>query len=92
MERRITTRGGAVAFIDDYTAWVVGKNAEENITGISEIVDHALAWELRSGATFEGEKTHKYTIQGTAGSKAPAQSILKALCYSLVRGRRFRKL
>ena len=57
MERRITNRGGAVAFIDDHTAWVVGKGAEENITGIREIVDHALAWELRSGATFEGEKT-----------------------------------
>ena len=27
------------------------------MTGIKEIVDHALAWELRSGATFEGEKT-----------------------------------
>ena len=38
-------------------SWVVGRSAEENITGIKEIVDHALAWELRSGATFESEKT-----------------------------------
>ena len=57
VERRITNRGGAVAFINDYTAWVVGRSAEENITGIREIVDHALAWELRSGATFESKKT-----------------------------------
>ena len=57
VERRITYRGGAVAYIDDYTAWVVGRSAEENIAGIKEIIDHALAWELRSGATFEGEKT-----------------------------------
>ena len=57
VERRISNKGGAVAFIDDYTAWVVGKSAEENMSGVKEIVNHALAWELRSGATFEGEKT-----------------------------------
>ena len=57
VERRSTNREGAVAFIDDYSAWVVGRSAEENISGIREIVDHALGWELRSGATFEGEKT-----------------------------------
>ena len=57
MERKFSKREGAVAFVDDYTAWVVGKSAEANVLSIKEVVNHALAWELRSGATFEGEKT-----------------------------------
>ena len=35
----------------------MGENAEANVSSIREIVNQALAWELRSGATFEGEKT-----------------------------------
>ena len=46
-----------MAFIDNYTAWVVGKNADTNTTSLSEITNHALAWERYSGATFKGEKT-----------------------------------
>ena len=44
-------------FIDNYIAWVVGESAKENMISIKEIVNHALAWELRSGSTFKGEKT-----------------------------------
>ena len=43
VERQIINRGGNVAFIDDYTAWVIGESAEENIISIKEIVNHALA-------------------------------------------------
>ena len=57
VERRISNKEGSIAFVDDYTAWVVGKSAESNLSGIKEVVNHALAWERRSGATFEGEKT-----------------------------------
>ena len=57
VERKISNREGAIAFVDDYTAWVVGRSAESNLSGIREVVNHALAWERRSGATFEGEKT-----------------------------------
>jgi hypothetical protein len=30
VQQRIDQNGGAVAFVDDYTAWVVGKTAAEN--------------------------------------------------------------
>jgi len=46
-----------VAFIDDYTAWVVGLSAASNRERIQKVIDKALAWEKRSGATFEGSKT-----------------------------------
>ena len=35
----------------------MGKNADTNTTSLSEIINHALAWERYSGATFKGEKT-----------------------------------
>jgi hypothetical protein len=57
VQRRINARGGSMAFVDDYSAWVVGPTAEENRAGIQSIIDEALGWERRSGATFEGDKT-----------------------------------
>jgi hypothetical protein len=47
----------AIAFVDDYTAWVSGPTAQSNRRGIQAIIDKALDWERRSGATFEAEKT-----------------------------------
>jgi hypothetical protein len=46
-----------MAFIDDYSAWVKGPTVETNKAGIQAIIDRALGWERRSGATFEGDKT-----------------------------------
>ena len=46
-----------MAFVDDYTAWVTGPSADANREGIQAIIDRAMDWEKRSGATFEGEKT-----------------------------------
>jgi hypothetical protein len=46
-----------VAFVDDYSAWVTGASAEANQEGIQAIIDRAMDWERRSGATFEGDKT-----------------------------------
>ena len=57
VERKILNREEAIAFVDNYIAWVVGRSIESNLSGIREVVNHALAWERRSGATFEGEKT-----------------------------------
>ena len=57
VQRKIDKHGGSIAFIDDYTAWVTGPTAEANTVGIQSIIDHALNWERRSGATFESEKT-----------------------------------
>ncbi|RBQ84877.1 hypothetical protein VDGD_04845 [Verticillium dahliae] len=57
VQHRIGADGGAVAFVDDYTAWVVGPTAEANRGGIQGIIEKALNWESRSGATFEADKT-----------------------------------
>jgi hypothetical protein len=57
VQRRINARGGSIAFIDDYSAWVTGPTAEANREGIQAIINEALEWERRSGATFEGDKT-----------------------------------
>ena len=46
-----------MALVDDYTAWVVGNTAKENIKDIRSIVNKAMQWEKLSGATFEREKT-----------------------------------
>lgn len=57
VQRKIDRSGGAVAFVDDYTAWVTGPTAAENRRSIQTIADQAIEWEERSGATFEGDKT-----------------------------------
>ena len=57
MQRKICWNGGAIAFIDDYNAWVAGPSAKDNREGIESIIESALDWERRSGATFEAEKT-----------------------------------
>ena len=57
VQRQITWKGGAIAFVDDFTAWVAGPTAKDNREGIESIIKAALDWERRSGATFEAEKT-----------------------------------
>ena len=57
VQQWIDQNGGAIAFVDDYTAWVVGKTATENKDRLQAIVQRAMECESRSGASFEGEKT-----------------------------------
>ncbi|KAK1461393.1 hypothetical protein CTAM01_17121 [Colletotrichum tamarilloi] len=57
VQHQIDENGGALAFVDDYTAWVTGRSREANCEGIQNIIDRALKWERRSGATFETDKT-----------------------------------
>ncbi|KJZ68963.1 hypothetical protein HIM_11648 [Hirsutella minnesotensis 3608] len=57
VQRRIKAESGSIAFVDDYSAWVTGPTAEANREGIQAIIEDALAWEARSGATFETDKT-----------------------------------
>ena len=57
VQRHIDSHGGAIAFVDDFTAWVTGPTAQGNREGIEAIINDALDWERRSGATFEAEKT-----------------------------------
>jgi endonuclease/exonuclease/phosphatase family metal-dependent hydrolase len=57
VQRRLKAEGGSIAFVDDYSAWVTGPTAEANRAGIQSIINEALEWERRSGATFEADKT-----------------------------------
>ena len=54
----INKHQGAIAFVDDYTAWVTGPTAAENTRKLHErFVPRAEAWEESRGATFQPEKT-----------------------------------
>jgi ribonuclease HI len=57
VQRQIDANGGAIAFIDDFTAWVASPTVELNRNRLQAIIDSALDWEQRSGATFEADKT-----------------------------------
>ena len=57
VQHKLGASGGSMAFVDDYSAWVTGPSAEANREGIQSIIDRAIDWEKRSGATFEGERT-----------------------------------
>ena len=48
----------AIAFVDDYNAWVVGPSARANVERLqAKVIPHAEAWETSSGAEFAPEKT-----------------------------------
>ena len=57
VQQKIDGKGGSIVFVDDYTTWVVGPLANANYNDIQEVVDRAIQWERRSGATFESTKT-----------------------------------
>ncbi|RKK60081.1 hypothetical protein BFJ69_g17250 [Fusarium oxysporum] len=57
VQTQIDRNGGAIAFVDDYTAWVSRPTGQSSRRGIQAIIDKALDWEKHSGATFEAEKT-----------------------------------
>ena len=42
VQQKIDDKGGAIAFVDDYTAWVTSPSAEANYAGIQQIVDKAI--------------------------------------------------
>jgi hypothetical protein len=48
VQRQIDSQGGAIAFVDDFTAWVTGPTAQSNQQGIEAIINEALEWERRS--------------------------------------------
>lgn len=55
---KLNKNEGAMAFIDDYTAWVVGDTAEQNRVKLqTTTVPRACRWAKASGATFQPKKT-----------------------------------
>lgn len=77
VQTSISTSGGAIAFVDDYSAWVTGVTAEANQEGIQAIINRALAWERRSGATFECKKTAIIHFTRTAKRLSPMAFVIK---------------
>jgi hypothetical protein len=73
VQHKLNANGGSIAFVDDYSAWVTGPSADANRDGIQAIIDRAMDWEKRSGATFEGEKTTiiHFTRQASRSSTSP---------------------
>jgi hypothetical protein len=63
--------------VDDYTAWVTGYSAEANRAGIEAVIDRALDWERRSGATFEGDKTAIVHFTRTASRSSSIPFMIK---------------
>jgi hypothetical protein len=57
VQSRINSKGGSIAFIDDYPAWLRASTAEANRAGIQAIINRALEREKWSGVTFKGNKT-----------------------------------
>lgn len=57
VQRQIVARGGAIAFVDDFMAWVTGSTAQSNREDREAIIEDALKWESRSGSTVEADKT-----------------------------------
>lgn len=58
VEQRIDREGGAIGFVDDFNAGVVGDDEEHTTRLIQErIIPHATRWAAQSGATFETDKT-----------------------------------
>src|SRR2546430_13535686 len=70
-------RYGSIAFVDDYTAWVIGKSAEDNLRVIQQhIIPRVEQWKEESGATFEAEKT-KVVHFKRRGEIQPSSVIIK---------------
>jgi hypothetical protein len=55
---KLNRNEGAMAFVDDFTAWVTGKDEANNTAKLQEtVIPKAERWEKTSGATFEADKT-----------------------------------
>ena len=54
----ITKKKGALAFVDDFTAWIVGPSAGYNSAQLQRtLIPRVEEWEISSGATFQPNKT-----------------------------------
>jgi hypothetical protein len=69
VERKINGKGGAMGFVDDFSAWVVRDNEKQTTKDIQDtIIPYATQRAEQSGAIFETDKTslihftrrHKY--------------------------------
>ena len=58
VEIPITVTEGGLGFVDDFSAWVIGNTASENLARVkNEVIPRAVQWARASGAEFEKSKT-----------------------------------
>ncbi len=58
IEIPITKTEGGLGFIDDFSAWVVGKSVSEKLERIeNKVITRVVRWAQASGATFKNTKT-----------------------------------
>jgi hypothetical protein len=58
VEEAIDKKGGAIGFVDDFNAWVVGDNERQTTRLIQNtVIPHAEQWAKQSAAIFEKDKT-----------------------------------
>jgi ribonuclease HI len=99
---KLNRNEGAVAFVDDYTAWVTGPTAERNTEVLQEtVIPKAANWARSSGATFEADKTAfihftrnrkklSETTLSMDGQEIQPQTEIKVLGVVLDQGLRFK--
>lgn len=55
----INKNRGAIAFVDDYSAWITGDSVESNVTKLqTQIVNPLERWAAASGAIFRPDKLY----------------------------------
>ncbi len=58
VEIPITVTEGGLGFVDDFSAWVIGNTAAENLARVkNEVIPRAVQWARANGAEFEKSKT-----------------------------------
>jgi hypothetical protein len=76
---RTTSKGGALGFVDDYSARVIGNSAQsaaENTGRLqTTVIPAALNWASQSAATFEADKTKLIHFTRSAATRAPLPAI-----------------
>ena len=55
----INKNRGAIAFVDDYSAWVTGNSVESNMKKLqAQVVDPLGRWAMASSAIFRPDKSN----------------------------------
>ena len=71
------TSGGSMAYIDDYTAWIIGATPQANTEAIQQrIVPLLETWERTSGATFDAAKTQLLHATRNSANNMEGESIV----------------
>ena len=79
VQQKIDDNEGSIAFMDDYSAWVTSPSADANYISIQRILDQALQWEKRSGATFDSTKTALVHFTRTPDRSSSAPILVKGV-------------